>query len=46
MGLFHQVLVYMGDQHLVHPALNLTILDVGIFENEATSKFDDVLLEQ
>ena len=32
MGLFHfhHVLVYMGDLHLVHPALNLSILDAGI----------------
>ena len=30
MGLFHHVLVYMGNLHLVHPALNLSILDAGI----------------
>ena len=33
VGLFHHVLVYMGemgDLHLVHPALNLSILDAGI----------------
>ena len=30
MGLFHHVLVYMGDLHLVHPALNWSILNVGI----------------
>ena len=30
MGLFHHVLVLMGDLHLVHPALNLSILDAGI----------------
>ena len=30
MGLFHRVLVYMGDLHLVHPALNLSVLDSGI----------------
>ena len=42
MGLFHNVLVYMGDPHLVLPSLNLCILDA---DNGATSKFDDVLLE-
>ena len=30
MRLFHYVLVYMGDLHLVHPALNLSTLDAGI----------------
>ena len=30
MGLFHHVLVYMGDLNLVHPALNLSTLDAGI----------------
>ena len=30
MRLFQHVLVYMGDQHLVHPALNLSTLDAGI----------------
>ena len=30
VGLFHHVLVYIGDLHLVHPALNLSILDAGI----------------
>ena len=30
MGLFHHVPVYMGDLHLVHPALNLSILNAGI----------------
>ena len=37
----------MGDLHLVLPSLNLSILDAGIliFDNGATSKFDDVLLE-
>ena len=30
MGLFHNVLVYTEDLRLVHPALNLSILDVGI----------------
>ena len=29
-GLFHHVLVYMGDIQLVHPALNLFTLDAGI----------------
>ena len=28
--MFHHVLVYMGDLHLVLPALNLSILDAGI----------------
>ena len=30
VGLFHNVLVYMGDLHLVLPSLNLCILDAGI----------------
>ena len=30
MGLFHHVLVYMGDLQLVHTALNLSTLDAGI----------------
>ena len=30
MGLFHNVLVYMGDLHLVLLALNLSIMDAGI----------------
>ena len=30
VGLFHYVLVYMGDLHLVLPALNLSILVAGI----------------
>ena len=30
VGLFHHVLVYMGDLQLVHPALNLYTLDAGI----------------
>ena len=30
MGLFRHVLVYMGDLHLVHPELKLSILDAGI----------------
>ena len=25
--MFHHAIVYMGDLHLVHPALNLSILD-------------------
>ena len=29
-GLFHHVLIYMGDLHLVIPALNLSSLDAGI----------------
>ena len=29
-GLFHNVLVYMGDLQLVLPVLNLSILDAGI----------------
>ena len=43
MGLFHPSLVYMGDLHSVHPALNLSILEAGILI--MVSKFDDVLLE-
>ena len=39
MGLFHHVLVYMGDLNLVHSALNLSILDAGIL-----IMFVDVLL--
>ena len=31
VGLFHHVLVYMGDLQLVHPALNLSALDAGIY---------------
>ena len=46
MGLFHHVLVYMGDLHLVHPKLNLSILDSGILILVfVTSRFDDVLLD-
>ena len=30
MGLFHNVLVYIEDLRLVHPPLNLSILDAGI----------------
>ena len=30
MGLFHHVLVYMGDLQLVYPVLNLSTLDAGI----------------
>ena len=30
VGLFHHVLVYMGDLQLVHTALNLSTLDAGI----------------
>ena len=41
MGLFHHFLV-IGDLHLVHPALNLSILDA---DNGATSKFNDILLD-
>ena len=29
-GLFHHVLIYMGDLYLVLPALNLSTLDAGI----------------
>ena len=28
--MFHHVLIYMGDLHLVLPALNLSTLDAGI----------------
>ena len=28
--MFHNILVYMGDLRLVHPALNFSILDAGI----------------
>ena len=47
MRLFHHVLFYMGDLHLVHPALNLGTLDAGILimMQQLTVKFDDVLLE-
>ena len=31
VGLFHHVLVYMGDLQLAHPALNLSTLDAGIY---------------
>ena len=30
VGLFHNVLVYMGDLQFVHPGLNLSTLDAGI----------------
>ena len=30
MGLFHYALLYMGDLYLVHPALNLSIMNAGI----------------
>ena len=30
MGLFYHVLVYMGDLHLVNPAMTLSILDTDI----------------
>ena len=30
MGLFHHVLVYMGDLQLVYPVLHLSTLDAGI----------------
>ena len=30
VGLFHHVLVYMGDLQLVHTELNLSTLDAGI----------------
>ena len=36
MGLFHHVLVFMGDLQLVHPALNLSTLDAGILIMEGT----------
>ena len=29
-GLFQHVLIYMGDTHLILPALNLSTLDAGI----------------
>ena len=32
MGLFHNILVYMEDLHLVIPSLNLCILDAGILK--------------
>ena len=44
VGLFHHVVVKMGDLNLVHPALNLSILDAFIFliiDNGSKSKFDD-----
>ena len=44
MGLFHHILVYMGNLQLVHPAMNFSTLDAGILIM-AISKFDDVLLE-
>ena len=45
MGPFHHVHVYMGDLHLVYPALNLSVPDAGILKMVHTSKCDDVLLE-
>ena len=44
MGPFHHVHVYMGDLHLVHPALNLSVLDAGILIM-VQQVIDDVLLE-
>ena len=46
-GLFHHDLIYMGDLHLVLPALNLYTLDAGILiiVHCTTSKIDDVLTE-
>ena len=38
MGLFHHALVFMGDLQLVHPG-------IWHFDNDAISKFDDVLLK-
>ena len=46
MGLSHYVLAYIGDLHLVHPELNLSILDAGILIIVfVTNKFYDGLLE-
>ena len=47
VGLSHHVLVYKGELHLVHPALNTEFVYPGCwhFDNGETSKFDDVLLE-
>ena len=47
MGLFHHVLVYMGDgRPTVGPSCN-EFVHPGFwhFDNDAISKFDDVLLE-
>ena len=44
MGLFQQVLVYMGDLYLVLPPL-ICLAWVLVVDNGATSKFDDVLFE-
>ena len=44
MGLFHHVLVYMRDLHLVLPSLNLSP-GCWHLENGATGRFDDVFLE-
>ena len=43
-GLFHHILIYMGDLHLVLPALNLSILDAGILIMVQQVKIVDVLL--
>ena len=40
VGLLHNVLIYMGELHLVLPAMILSTLDA--FDNGATSKIDDV----
>ena len=40
----HHVLVCMGDLHLVHPALNLSVLIAGISIMVMTSNFDDDVL--
>ena len=44
--LFHHVLIYMGDLHLVLPALNLSTLNAGILIMvQQVDKIDDVLTE-
>ena len=43
VGLFHHVLVYIEDLHLVYPTLNFS--GCWHFDNCATSKFDDVNIE-
>ena len=36
VGLFDHVLVYMGDLHLVHHALNLSILEAGLLVQQVS----------
>ena len=39
MRLFHHVLVYRGDLHLVHPALNLSTLNLKMMQQVSLMMF-------